>query len=155
MKKKSVTLFATNRQASFQYSLETRYEAGLVLEGWEVISIRKAQVSLNASYISIRDGEAYLIGCQITPAKTITNLNVNPERDKKLLLHRKELNKLLGATAQKGMAIVPVKLYLKKGRIKLEIALAKGKKAHDKRQVIKERDIQRDQMRSFKDERHS
>lgn len=143
--------FAQNRQATFLYSLETEYEAGIVLQGWEVVSIRQGQANLSNSYVHIRNGEAWLIGCHVAPLKTCSDPNPDPQRDKKLLLNRRELNKLIGATAQKGMSIVALRLYLKKGNIKVAIALAKGKKAHDKRHAIKERDINRDQQRSLKD----
>ena len=151
MKKKTYQVFATNRKATFQYTLETKFEAGLCLEGWEVVAIRQGQISLVGSYVTIRKSEAYLVGCQITPLKTATNIKAVAERSKKLLLTRKEINKLIGATAQRGMSIVPVKVYLKGGYIKVEIALAKGKKDHDKRQAIKDRDIKREQMKTLKD----
>lgn len=154
MKKKPNQTFATNRQASFQFELETRFEAGLVLEGWEVVAIKQGQVNLSGCYVSIRRSEAWLIGCQVTPLKTTTHTHTDNERSKKLLLNRKEINKLIGATAQKGMSIVPTRLYLKQGRIKIEVALGKGKKSHDKRQAIKERDIKREQMKSLKDHRN-
>ena len=153
--KKQTKIFATNKQASYQYSLESFYEAGLVLEGWEVVSIRQGQLNLSNSYVSIRNKEAFLIGAHINPLKTSTSVNTNPDRERKLLLNSKELNKLMGATGQKGMSIIPTKVYLKSGRMKLEIALAKGKKAHDKRHAIKERDIKREQMKSFKEDRRS
>lgn len=151
MKKSRNSTFATNKSASFQYELSTRYEAGLVLEGWEVVAIRNAQINLSDSYISMKNGEAWLIGCHITPLKTTTHEKPDPTRHKKLLLNKKELNKLLGATAQKGMSIIPLKLYEHARKIKLAIALAKGKKSHDKRQSIKEKDIYRDQLRTMKD----
>ena len=149
--KKPTKVFATNRQASYQYDLQTRYEAGLVLEGWEVVAIRQGQINITNSYISIKNREAFLIGSHITPLKTATSQKTNPERTRKLLLNLKELNKLIGATAQKGMSIVPIKIYDKSGRMKLDIALAKGKKTHDKRQAVKERDINRETLKSLKD----
>lgn len=153
--KKQTKIFATNKQASYQYSLESFYEAGLVLEGWEVVSIRQGQLNLSNSYVSIRNKEAFLIGAHINPLKTSTSVKTNPDRERKLLLNSKELNKLMGATGQKGMSVIPTKVYLKSGRMKLEIALAKGKKSHDKRHAIKERDIKREQMKSFKEDRRS
>jgi SsrA-binding protein len=149
--KKTLKTFATNRKASFLYALDTRYEAGLVLQGWEVVAIRQGQINLANSYVSIKNREAFLIGSHITPLKTCTTEKKDPQRARKLLLNRKELNKLVGATAQKGMSIVALRLYMKSGKMKLEIALAKGKKSHDKRQTIKERDIQREQLKSLKD----
>ena len=112
MKKVNKT-FATNRKASFSYSLETRYEAGLSLQGWEVVAIRQGQINLADSYISIKQGEAFLVGAHITPLKTATSQKTEPLRHRKLLLSRKELNKLTGATAQKGMSIVALKVYAK------------------------------------------
>ncbi|MCP8352075.1 SsrA-binding protein SmpB [Candidatus Synchoanobacter obligatus] len=153
--KKSIKTFATNRKASFLYALETRYEAGLVLQGWEVVAIRQGQINLANSYISIKNSEAYLISAHITPLKTCTSETASPERPRKLLLNRRELSKLTGATAQKGMSIVPLRLYLKSGKLKLEIALAKGKKNYDKKQSLKEKDIQREQLRSLKDFRRN
>lgn len=150
---KGSNIFANNKSATYQYSLESEYEAGLVLEGWEVVSIRQGQCNLSGSYVQLKGTEAWLVGCHIAPLKTCSKENPQPERLKKLLLNKKELNKLIGATAQKGMSIVPLRIYLKSGRIKLAIALAKGKKAHDKRQAIKERDIKRDQMKELKDSR--
>lgn len=151
MKKRAPSTLAVHKAASFQYTLDTEFEAGLVLEGWEVVAMRQGQVNLTGSYIHIKNGEAWVIGCHVSPLKTTTIEKTNPDRHKKLLLNKRELNKLIGATAQKGMSIVPLRLYLKSGRIKLAIALAKGKKSHDKRQAIKERDVKRDQMRSLKD----
>lgn len=151
--KKAPKVFATHKQASYQYSLETFFEAGMVLEGWEVVAIRQGQLNLTNSYVSIKDREAFLVGAHITPLKTSTSLKTDPNRTRKLLLNTKELNKLVGATQQKGFSIIPTKVYLKSGRMKLEIALAKGKKSHDKRQAIKDRDLKREQMQSLKDER--
>ena len=149
--KKPTKVFASNRQASYQFDLQTRYEAGLVLEGWEVVAIRQGQLNITNSYISIKNREAFLIGAHITPLKTATSQKIDSERTRKLLLNARELNKLIGATAQKGMSIVPIKVYDKSGRMKIEIALAKGKKTHDKRQAVKEREINRETLKSLKD----
>lgn len=151
--KKPPKVFATHKQASYQYSLETFFEAGMVLEGWEVVAIRQGQLNLTNSYVSIKDREAFLVGSHITPLKTSTSQKTDPNRTRKLLLNTKELNKLVGATQQKGFSVIPTKVYLKSGRMKLEIALAKGKKSHDKRQAIKDRDLKREQMQSLKDDR--
>ena len=151
MKKKSNQNFATNRKASFQYTLETRFESGIVLTGWEVVAIRQGQVNLSESHVTIKSSEAWLINAQITPLSTVTNIKADPHRRRKLLLNRKELNKLIGATTQKGMSIVPTKIYLKNGKMKLEIALGKGKKKHDKRQTLKDRAILKEQNRSLKE----
>lgn len=149
--KKANKTYATNRKASFSYTLETRYEAGMSLYGWEVVAIRNGQINLANSYVSIKQGEAYLVSAHITPLDTTTSIKLDPTRPRKLLLNRKELNKLSGAIAQKGMSIVALKVYAKSGIMKLEIALAKGKKSHDKRDAIKERDIMREQQKSLKD----
>jgi SsrA-binding protein len=151
MKKSGKKIVANNRSATYQYSLDTEFEAGIVLQGWEVVAIRQGQVNLSGSYAHMINGEAWLTGCHIAPLKTTTIENTEPERARKLLLNKKELNKLMGATAQKGMSIIALRMYLKAGKIKIAIALAKGKKAHDKRQSIKERDIKRDQQREQKD----
>lgn len=151
MKKGSKTIFANNKSATYHFTLESELEAGLVLEGWEVVSTRQGKANLSNSYVQIKNGEAWLIGCFISPLSTITIEKPDSLRPKKLLLNRKELNKLIGATAEKGKSIVPLKIYLKSGRIKLAIALAKGKKVHDKRHALKEKDIQRDQLRNLRD----
>ena len=149
--KKPTKVFASNRQASYQFDLQTRYEAGLVLEGWEVVAIRQGQLNITNSYVTIKNREAFLIGAHINPLKTATSKKIDSERTRKLLLNTKELNKLIGATAQKGMSIVPIKVYDKSGRMKIAIALAKGKKTHDKRQAVKEREINRETLKSLKD----
>lgn len=149
--KKPPKVFASNRQASYQFDLQTRYEAGLVLEGWEVVAIRQGQLNITNSYVSIKNREAFLIGAHINPLKTATSQKIESDRTRKLLLNTKELNKLIGATALKGMSIVPIKVYDKSGRMKLAIALAKGKKTHDKRQAVKEREINRETLKSLKD----
>jgi SsrA-binding protein len=149
--KKPTKVFASNRQASYQFDLQTRYEAGLVLEGWEVVAIRQGQLNITNSYVTIKNREAFLIGAHINPLKTATSQKIDSERTRKLLLNTKELNKLIGATAQKGMSIVPIKVYDKSGRMKIAIALAKGKKTHDKRQAVKEREINRETLKSLKD----
>lgn len=149
--KKVNKIYATNRKATHSYTLETKYEAGMSLQGWEVVAIRQAQINLANSYVSIKKGEAYLVGAHITPLETATSEKTDPLRNRKLLLNKRELNKLSGAIAQKGMSIVALKVYTKSGKMKLEIALAKGKKTHDKREAIKDRDIMREQQKSLKD----
>jgi SsrA-binding protein len=143
MAKASSKSIAHNRQASFQYQLGTKFEAGLVLLGWEVVAIRQGQIQLAQSYVSLKNGEAWLIGAHISPLSTTTHQKADPLRERKLLLQYKELKKLIGQCQQQGQTIVPVKMYFKNGKIKLEIALATGKKLHDKKQSIKERDIKR------------
>ena len=154
MVKKTSSTIASNRKAGFQYELGTRYEAGLVLQGWEVVAIRKNQVQLAQSYVSIKKGEAWLIHATITPLSTTdTYSKADPLRTRKLLLKKNELNKLIGLCQQKGKTLVPIKMYFKKGKVKLEISVGDGKKAHDKRHTIKERDQKREQNREMKQQR--
>jgi SsrA-binding protein len=139
---------ALNKKARHDFMLEERLEAGLALEGWEVKSLRAGKVQLVDSYILLKDNEAWLFGCLITPLPTAsTHIHPDPTRTRKLLLHRDEIDKLIGAVDRKGYSLIPTALYWKKGRAKLEIALARGKKEHDKRAAIKERDWQRDKQR--------
>lgn len=149
--KKPIKNIASNRRASHEYFFEERFEAGLALEGWEVKSLREGRVQLAESYVLLKNGEAWLIGAHITPLKTAsTHINPDPTRTRKLLLKKKELSRLLGAVQRKGYALIPVSLYWKHSRAKLEIALAKGKKLHDKRATEKERDWQREKQRVLK-----
>jgi len=148
---KSSSTIVLNKKSRHDYILEDRFEAGLVLEGWEVKSLREGRVQIRDSYVLIKDGEAWLLGAVITPLPTAsTHIQPDPQRTRKLLLHREELNKLIGAVERKGYSLVPTAMFWKKGRAKLEIALAKGKKAHDKRASLKERDWQRDKQRIIK-----
>lgn len=140
-----------NRKAKHNYYLEQHFEAGIALEGWEVKSLRAGRVSLQESYVIIQKGEVFLFGCHITPLESAsTHIKTNPTRNRKLLLHRKEVSKLIGSVEQKGYAIVPVSLYFKQNRIKADIALAKGKKEFDKRASQKEADWQREKARTMK-----
>ena len=142
---------ALNKKARHEFSIEERFEAGLALEGWEVKSLRAGKVQLVDSYVIVKNTEAFLIGCLITPLQTAsTHIHPDPTRTRKLLLHRNELDKLIGAVERKGYALIPLALYWKRGRVKLEIGLAKGKKAHDKRADAKERDWQREKQRVLK-----
>ena len=144
----SSRLIAENRKARFDYFIEERYEAGLALQGWEVKAMRAGRAQLKEAYVYLRGGEAFLIGAHISPlASTSTHLIADPVRTRKLLLHHSELNGLIGAVERKGYTLVPLELYWKHGRAKLQIGLAKGKKQHDKRAVEKERDWQRDKAR--------
>lgn len=139
---------AENRKARFEYSIEETYEAGLVLEGWEVKSLRAGKGGIAESYVIIKHGEAWLLGSQITPLLSAsTHIHPDTNRTRKLLLNQKELNKLMGAVERKGYTIVPLKLYWKNNRIKLSIAIAQGKKLVDKRQTVKERDMKRQMQR--------
>jgi SsrA-binding protein len=147
----SGSTIALNKKSRHDYTLEERFEAGLALEGWEVKSLREGRVQIRDSYVILKNGEAWLLGAVITPLPTAsTHIQPEPQRTRKLLLHRAELNKLIGAVERKGYALVPTALYWKKGRAKLEIALAHGKQSHDKRAAIKERDWHRDKQRIMK-----
>jgi len=139
---------AENRRARFDYHLEERFEAGVVLAGWEVKAIRAGQVQLTDGYVTIRDGELFLIGCRINALRTAST-HVTPEADrtKKLLMHKGEIRRLIGKVEQKGFTLVPLNLHYKGGRVKAEIALAKGKAQHDKRDTEKKRDWEREKGR--------
>lgn len=142
---------ALNKRAFHDYFIEQPLEAGLVLEGWEVKSLREGKVQLSESYVLLKNGEAWLLGCHITPLKTAsTHIQPDPTRTRKLLLNQRELNKLYGGVERQGYTLVPLKLYWKRNRAKLEIALAKGKKEHDKRQSLKEQEWKREKQRVIK-----
>lgn len=150
-KDKGGSTIALNKKARHEYFIEDRFEAGIALEGWEVKSLRAGRVQLTESYIIIKDAEAFLLGGHITPLPTAsTHIRPDPQRTRKLLLHRTELNRLIGATERKGYTLVPLAMYWKRGRAKLEIGLAKGKKQHDKRATEKERDWNREKERVMK-----
>ena len=135
---------ALNKKARHDFFIEDRFEAGLVLQGWEVKSLRAGRLQLSDSYVIIKNGEAWLLGALITPLPTAsTHISPDASRTRKLLLNRSELNKLIGAVERKGYTIVPLAMYWKFGRAKIEIGLAKGKASHDKRAAIKERDWSR------------
>ncbi|MGV6851517.1 MAG: SsrA-binding protein SmpB [bacterium] len=132
---------AVNKKARHEFSLGEKFEAGLALLGWEVKSLRQGRIQLNESHIIIRKGEAWLYGSLITPLQSAsTHIVADPLRERKLLLHKKELSKLIGAVERKGFALIPTAMYWKSGKIKLEFYLAQGKKQHDKRQAEKQRD---------------
>ena len=139
---------AENRRARFEYAIEERFEAGIVLEGWEVKAIRAGQVQLTDGYVVVRDGELQLIGCRINPLRTAST-HVHPEADrtKKLLMHKEQIRRLIGKVEQRGYTLVPLDLHYKDGRVKVEIALAKGKAQHDKRETEKKRDWEREKAR--------
>ena len=142
---------ALNKKSRHDFILGERYEAGLVLEGWEVKSLRAGRIQLRDSYVIVKDNEAWLLGALITPLPTAsTHIKPDPQRTRKLLLHREQLNKLIGAVERKGYALIPTAMYWKRGRAKLEIALAKGKQAHDKRASEKDRDWSREKQRLLK-----
>ena len=143
---------ALNKKARHEYFIEERYEAGISLEGWEVKSLRAGRINLTEAYVTVRgSSEAFLFGATISPLPTAsTHIHPDPMRTRKLLLHREELNKLIGLTERKGYTLVPLAMYWKRGRAKLEVGLAKGKKLHDKRADEKDRDWQREKQRIFK-----
>jgi len=141
-------IIAENRRARFDYFIEERLEAGLALEGWEVKSMRAGKAQLAEAYVYVRNGEAFLIGAHLSPLRTVsTHKSADPVRTRKLLLHRNQIDHLVGAVERRGYTVVPLELYWKAGRAKLQIGLAKGKKQHDKRATEKERDWQRDRAR--------
>jgi SsrA-binding protein len=142
---------ALNKRARFEYTVEQRLEAGIVLEGWEVKSLREGHVQLTESYVLLKNGEAWLFGMHLSPLKTVsTHITPEPLRTRKLLLHKAELSKLIGYVERKGYTLIPLAMYWKKGRAKLEIGLVKGKKLHDKRATQKERDWEREKARVLK-----
>ena|SRR3990167_1255555 len=148
---KTNSAIANNRKANHDYFIEDRYEAGVALQGWEVKSLREGRVQLDQGYVVIKGGEAWLFGAQITPLQTAsTHINPDPLRTRKLLLHQRELNKLIGSVERKGYTLVPLQLYWKDNRVKLEVGLAKGKKLHDKRATEKDRDWKREKERLMK-----
>ena len=150
-RKKTPSTIAQNKKARFEYTLHETFEAGVQLAGWEVKALREGKAQLTDTYALLKDGEAFLLGCNITPLKTAsTHVLADPKRTRKLLLHKKELAKLIGATKAKGQTCVPIALYWKGNLVKCEIALATGKKAHDKRTAIKEREWKIDRQRMMK-----
>ena len=142
-----------NRRAKFQYFIEEKFEAGLVLEGSEVKAIRTGKASLADSLVRIRRGQAYLVGCHIGPYVNAGPFNHEARRDRKLLLHKREIERLGGRVREKGYTLVVTRLYFKEGRVKAEVALARGKKAHDKRSVIRERQVKKEMERAIKSHR--
>jgi SsrA-binding protein len=137
-----------NRKAFHDYFIEERFEAGIALEGWEVKAIRGGRANLKEAYVVVKNGELMLIGAHISPLSTAsTHVQPDPTRTRRLLLHREEINRLIGKVERAGYTLTPIDLHYSKGRVKLEIGLAKGKKQHDKRATIKEREWNREQQR--------
>jgi len=137
-----------NRKAFFDYFIEERYEAGLVLEGWEVKALRAGRGQIKEGYVVIKQGELFLIGTHISPLPEASKFaNLDPVRTRKLLLHREQIDKLIGKVEQRGHTLVPLNFHYKEGRVKCEIGLAKGKKLHDKRETEKRRDWERERAR--------
>ena len=150
-KKSGTKLIADNRQARYLYQILDTYEAGIELLGTEVKSIREGKVNLRDGYISVRNGQALLTNVHISPYTRVSEFfNHEPRRIRRLLLHKQEINKLIGQVEQKGLTLVPLKMYFKNGWIKISIGLAKGKKIHDKREDAKRRDDKRDMARAMK-----
>ena len=143
-----------NRKALHDYFIEDKFEAGLVLEGWEIKAIREARVQLNDSYVKIKEGEVWLLGCHISPLLSASS-HIHPDSDriKKLLLNKREINKLIGKVDQRGFSIVALNLHYSKGRVKVDIALARGKKLYDKRNVERDKELKREKdiaLKQFK-----
>ena len=149
MSDQRIKVIATNRKARHDYLIEDTIEAGLVLTGSEIKSIRAGQVNLRDSYATIRDGEIWLINVHIAPYKQASFQNHEPRRDRKLLLHHREINRLTGKLQEKGLTLVPLQLYLKSSWAKVELGLARGKKLYDKRQSMRERDDRRQIARAL------
>ena len=150
-KNPSGNVIAVNRRARHDYFIENTFEAGLALLGWEVKSMRDGRAQLAEAYVNLRKGEAWLVGAHFAPLSSAsTHIKTDPTRARKLLLHRHELDRLTGAVERKGYALVPLKLHWHKGRAKLDVGLAKGKKQHDKRAAAKDRDWQRQKERILK-----
>lgn len=149
-KQHSATI-VTNKKARFDYSIEDEFEAGLVLEGWEIKSLRAGKVNLSDAHVIMKHGEAWLLGAQIQPLPT-ASMHTHPDslRTRKLLLSRRELAQLIGSVERQGYTLIPMSLYWKRNKIKMRLALAKGKKTHDKRATIKEREWQRESARIMK-----
>ena len=143
-----------NKKAFHDYFIEEKYEAGMMLEGWEAKAIREGRVQLKEAYVIIRNGELYLIGSHISPLKTAsTHINPDPVRTRKLLLHAEEIKRLIGKVERAGYTLVPLDMHYKSGRIKLEIGLAKGKKQHDKRESEKQKEWERTKQRLMRTDR--
>lgn len=139
---------AENRRARFEYHIEEQFEAGIVLDGWEIKAIRAGQVQLTDGYVTIKNGELFLIGCRINALRSAsTHVNPQADRTRKLLMHKEQIRRLIGKVEQKGFTLVPLNLHYKGGLVKAEIALAKGKAQHDKRETEKKRDWEREKGR--------
>jgi SsrA-binding protein len=151
MTKQSSSTIALNKRAKFEFHLEERLEAGIALEGWEVKALREGKVQFGDSYVLLKNGEAFLFGCLITPLPSVsTHFTPDPTRTRRLLLHRREIDRLIGLVERKGQTIVPTAMYWKKGNVKVEIAVASGKKQHDKRRAQKDKDWERKKSRILK-----
>jgi SsrA-binding protein len=143
-KPKDMKMVAENRKARHDYEILDRMEAGLVLLGTEVKSAREGRVNLKDSYVSTRDGELYLVQCHISPYTHSYYDNHDPLRERKLLMHKQEIRRLIGKITERGLTLIPLRIYFRKGKLKVELGLAKGKRAHDRRAAVRERDLKRD-----------
>jgi SsrA-binding protein len=142
---------AVNKRARFEYYIEERFEAGIALEGWEVKALREGRVQFADSYVLLKDNEAFLFGCQINPLPTVsTHVTPDPVRTRKLLLHRREIDRLTGAVERRGYTLIPTAMYWSRGRAKVEIGMARGKQQHDKRKTARDRDWERQKARIMK-----
>ena len=149
--KKSSKTIALDKRARFEYFIEERIEAGLALEGWEVKALRAGRVQFADSYVLLKDNEAFLFGCQINPLPTAsTHITPDPVRTRKLMLHRREIDRLVGAVDRRGYTVIPTAMYWSHGRAKVEIGMARGKRQHDKRKTEKDRDWERQKGRIMK-----
>jgi len=150
-KNESPARIAENRKASFNYFFEEKYEAGIVLQGWEVKALREGKVQLTDGYVVVKDGELFIIGLQINPLHTAsTHVSTDADRTRKLLMHKDEIRRLIGKVEQRGYTLVPINLHWKAGKVKCEVALAKGKGEHDKRDTIRDREGKREIERIMK-----
>ena len=148
---KAQSSIAQNKKARFDYFIEDRLEAGLALQGWEVKSMRAGKAQLTDSFVIFRDGEAWLLGSHVTPLNTVsTHVVAEPKRTRKLLMNRREIDRLIGLVERKGYTLIALELYWSKNRVKVAVGLAKGKKQHDKRDTEKDRDWKRDKARALK-----
>ena len=142
---------AVNKKARFEYHIDERFEAGIALEGWEVKALREGRVQFSDSYVLLKDNEAFLFGCRINPLPTAsTHITPDPVRTRKMLLHRREIDRLTGAVERKGFTLIPTAMYWSRGKAKVEIGLARGKQLHDKRKTAKDRDWERQKGRIMK-----
>lgn len=149
--KTATKTIALNKRARYEYHIEDRFEAGLALEGWEVKALRAGRIQFADSYVLLKDNEAFLFGCQINPLQTVsTHITPDPVRTRKLLLHRREIDRLVGAVERRGYTVIPTAMYWCKGKVKVEIGMARGKRQHDKRKTEKDRDWERQKGRIMK-----
>lgn len=151
MGKQPSSTIAVNKRARFEYHLDERLEAGIALEGWEIKALRAGKIQFGESYVLLKNGEAFLFGCLISPLTSASShVRADPMRTRKLLLHRREIDRLVGLVERKGQTIVPTAMYWSKGKVKVEIAIARGKQTHDKRRTEKDRDWARQKNRLLK-----